>query len=133
MPRPMSLAGWPAVRLAWGRIDGHEPHPHIAFVSFQRWALYRMVPSRLTWHVVPDLVVEIDDESHETLESQVLLNDYFKAGVNRVWIIRPHEARMLDYQSPSEVQVVERGQFIDGGSILPGFQHSLSDLLGKTT
>ena len=117
----------------WGEIAGQEPQPALAFVSFDRWAPYRTVPTTLTWHVVPDLVVEIDGESQPAEDVNTRLNDYFKAGVSRVWVVRPHEVRMLDYQSPSEFQAVERDDFIDGGSVLPGFQYALNDLVGEAT
>ena len=63
----------------------------MAFVSFDRWAPYRQVPRTLTWHVVPDLVVEIVGESEEAEESDTRLNDYFRAGVTRVWVVHTHE------------------------------------------
>ncbi len=115
----------------WGKIENQALSPDLAFVSFGRWAPYRHVPWSLTWHVVPDLVVEIVREPEQTEEYNTKLNDYFSAGVNRVWVIHPHELRVLDYQSPSEYLTLDRDQCIDGGTLLPGFQLPLTELVGE--
>jgi Uma2 family endonuclease len=116
----------------WGDVESPELCPDIAFVSFDRWAPYRHVPSSLTWHVVPDLVVEILRESGEANELDVRLNDYFKAGVNRVWMVRPHEFKILDYQSPSDYRTLQFDECIDGGALLQGFQLPLREVLRGT-
>jgi Uma2 family endonuclease len=115
----------------WGEIDNQDLRPDLAFVSFDRWAQYRNVPKNLTWHVVPDLVVEIvrGAERSEALGSR--LNDYFKAGVSRVWVVDPRKVRVLDYHSPSEFQTLKRDQSIDGGTLLPGFRLLVGELAEK--
>jgi Uma2 family endonuclease len=115
----------------WGEVETHDLRPDMAFVSFDRWARYRFVPHTFTWHVVPDLVVEIVHESEKTKELATKLTDYFKAGVNRVWVVYPRDLRILDYQSPSEHQILNRDKSIDGGTILPGFRLPVSELVGK--
>ncbi len=118
-------------RFDWGEVENQELSPDMTFVSFARWAPYRHVPRTLTWHVVPDLVVEIVRESEQTEEFGARLNDYFRAGVNRVWVVHTNEFRILDYQSPSEYRTLEHDQCIDGGALLPGFQLPLSELVGE--
>jgi Uma2 family endonuclease len=115
----------------WGDIENPDLRPDMAFVSFGRWAPYRYVPTTLTWHVVPDLVVEIVHESEQTEEFGTRLNDYFKAGVSRVWVVYPHDLRIFDYQSPSEYRILNRDEWIDGGTLLPGFQLPLTELVGE--
>ena len=95
-------------RFDWGEIENPELHPDLAFVSFDRWAAYRHVPTALTWHVVPDLVVEVLDDAEKTEEIGPRLSDYFKAGVNRVWVVYPRDMRVFDYQSASEYRDPER-------------------------
>jgi Uma2 family endonuclease len=102
----------------------------MAFVSFERWAPYRQVPSTLTWHVVPDLVVELLGDSEDEKQIQGRLDDYFKAGVRRAWMVHPGDFRILDYESPSECRTLKFDECIDGGSLLPGFQLPLTELKG---
>jgi hypothetical protein len=115
-------------RFDWGEVENPELHPDLAFVSFDRWAAYRHVPTSLTWHVVPDLVVEVLDESEKPAEIGPRLRDYFKAGVNRIWVVDPRNIRILDYQSATEYEILGRDDRLSGGTILPGFELALSDL-----
>jgi hypothetical protein len=111
----------------WGEVENPNLRPDLAFISFDRWAAYRNVPTTLTWHVVPDLVVEFITEDEKTEEFGTRLDDYFKAGVSRVWVVYP-DLRIFDYQSPSEYKILSRDQSIDGGTMLPGFQLPIKEL-----
>ncbi len=111
----------------WGEVENPNLRPDLAFISFDRWAAYRNVPTALTWHVVPDLVVEFITEDEKTEEFGTRLDDYFKAGVSRVWVVYP-DLRIFDYQSPSEYQILNRDQSLDGGTMLPGFQLPIKEL-----
>jgi len=112
----------------WGEIENPDLQPDLAFVSFDRWAAYRHVPTALTWHVVPDLVVEVLDEAEKTEEIGPRVSDYFKAGVNRVWVVYPQDMRVFDYQSASEYEILSGKDRLSGGTILPGFELALDEL-----
>ncbi len=116
-------------RFDWGDIGEQELHPDLAFVSFDRWAAYRHVPKELTWHVVPDLVVEIIRGSEQTEPISAWLEQYFQAGVNRVWVIYPDQLKVHDHESLESSRVLGRDQVLDGGAILPDFQLPLKELL----
>jgi hypothetical protein len=115
-------------RFDWGDVENQELHPDLAFVSFDRWAAYRHVPTALTWHVVPDLVVEILDETEKTAEIGPRLRDYFRAGVNRIWVVDPRDLRVFDYQSATEYETLGRNDRLSGGRILPGFELTIGEL-----
>jgi Uma2 family endonuclease len=102
----------------------------LAFVSFDRWAPYRHVPKDLTWHIVPDLVVEIVRESEQTEPISTWLDHYFRAGVHRVWVVYSNELEVHDHDSPDSARVIDRTETLDGGTILPGFQLALKALTG---
>lgn len=119
-------------RFDWGEIQSHELHPDIAYVSFDRWAPYRNVPMSLTWHVVPDLVVEILRDSRAVDEVETRLHDYFHAGVNRVWVVHPQDFKIVDYQSPSACRTLQFDECIDGGTLLQGFQLPLREVANGT-
>jgi Uma2 family endonuclease len=113
----------------WGESESQELNPDLAFVSFDRWAPYRHVPNDLTWHVVPDLVVQILRRSEQTEPISTWLDHYFHAGVNRVWVVYPDQLKIHDHASLASSRVIDRDQMLDGGSILPGFQMSVKALL----
>ena len=41
--------------------------------------------------------------------------------VTRVWVVYPDQAEVYLYSSPTQIQVLEIGQELDGGDLLPGF------------
>jgi len=121
---------WPRTHSSIGaRREIKSFNPDLAFISFDRWAAYRHVPKGLTWHVVPDLVVEIIRRSEQTEPISALLDHYFRAGVNRVWMVYPDQLKIHDHDSLSSARVLDRDQSLDGGSVLPGFQLPLKELL----
>ncbi|APW60811.1 Uma2 family endonuclease [Paludisphaera borealis] len=99
--------------------------PDIAFVSFDRWAQYRRVPSHDRWHVAPDLLVQIVRKGELAEDFTFQLDDCFNAGVRRVWLLFPDKGEARVYQSPTDVHTLNDDQAIEGGDVLPGFQHSL--------
>ncbi len=113
----------------WGEEVNEELRPDLAFVSFDRWAAYRHVPKDLTWHIVPDLVVEIVRGSEQTELISAWLDHYFRAGVNRVWVICPDQLKVHDHDSLASSRVLGRDQSLDGGHILPGFQMPVAELI----
>ncbi len=115
-------------RFDWGEEAGAELRPDLAFVSFDRWAAYRKVPRELTWHVVPDLVVEIVRGAEETVPISDWLEHYFQAGVNRVWVVYPDQGKIHDHDSLSSSRVINRKQTLDGGPVLPGFEIAMGEL-----
>jgi Uma2 family endonuclease len=96
--------------------------PDVAFVSNQRWPSNRRIPKVTPWDMVPDLAIEVISETNSAYEVQGKIHEYFKAGVVRVWVIYPDQAEVYVYSSPTEIQVIQSGQILDGGDLLPGFQ-----------
>lgn len=113
-------------RFDWGEIENPDLRPDLAFVSYDRWAPYRKVPSTLTWHVVPDLVIEVLDRTEKVEEIGPRLADYFHAGVSRVWVVDPRDLRVRDYRSATEFEIL--GQ-LSGGTVLPGFEVALAEVM----
>jgi Uma2 family endonuclease len=107
--------------------------PDIAFVSFER-APINQLPSTKdnAWSVVPDLAVEVispSDLSEDQLEKVI---EYFGAGVRLVWVVYPALGYLHVYSSPKTVQILDRADTLDGGSVLAGFSMPL-DLLFDAT
>ena len=99
--------------------------PDIAFVSFDRWAQYRRVPTHDRWHVAPDLLVQIVRKGELAENFTTQLDACFEAGVRRVWMLFPDKGEARVYESAADVHTLGDGQSIEGGDVLPGFEHSL--------
>jgi Uma2 family endonuclease len=99
--------------------------PDAAFISNERLA-QRKSPSFLD--VAPELVVEVlspDDRWSEVTEK---IEDYFEAGVARVWIVDSKTRKLHAYRSPTESEQFGEGQTLTDEEILPGFRLVISEL-----
>jgi Uma2 family endonuclease len=105
-----------------------QRRPDLAFVSFERWPRGRRVPRGEAWALVPEIAIEVTSPSNALDEVLEKLDDYFRAGVRRVWVIHPLRGVFYDYASPTEVQILTRADVLDGGDVLPGFRLPLADL-----
>jgi Uma2 family endonuclease len=113
------------------RIDlerGLERRPDVAFVSKERWPIGRRAPRMAAWDVVPDLAVEVISPSNRSLDDVQKIAEYFRAGALRVWIVYPNVAQVYVYDSPTSVRILARGDVLDAGPLLPGFQLPLATL-----
>jgi Uma2 family endonuclease len=104
--------------------------PDVAFVSFERWPMDHPVPIAEAWEVVPDLAIEVVSRSNPAVEVVVKLNDYFQAGVRAVWVIYPVQRVIYLYRSPTDVRILQPGDDLAGGDVLPGFRVPVQALFG---
>jgi Uma2 family endonuclease len=91
--------------------------PDVAFLSSDR------IPTEpLTdrfWELAPDLAIEVLSPSDRVSEMQQKILDYLSAGAGLVWIVDPTERRVTVYRSRSEIRILESGEVLDGGEVLP--------------
>jgi Uma2 family endonuclease len=102
--------------------------PDLAFVSFERWPVQRPVPMEEAWEVVPDLAIEVISKTNTFTEVVDEVNDYFRAGVRLVWLILPVQKLVYVYRSPTDVRILQPGDELDGGDVVPGFRLPVRDL-----
>jgi Uma2 family endonuclease len=105
-----------------------QRRPDVAFVSFQRWPRGRRAAPNDAWDVVPDLAVEVVSPSNTAAAVLVKVRDYFQAGVRLVWVVYPAEREVYAYESPTIIRVLQPGDDLDGGDVLPGFRLPLATL-----
>lgn len=108
----------PAVRL--------QRRPDVAFLCVKR-GVELEVDESAAWAVVPDLAVEVISPSNLAEDVEEKLDEYFAAGVRRVWVIYPRSRKLHDHTSPTTCTRIPVDGVIDGGDILPGFQFQLAD------
>jgi Uma2 family endonuclease len=105
-----------------------QRRPDVAFVSHARWPFNRRVPDVPVWDIVPDLAIEVISPTNTAFQVQKKTHEYFEAGVTRVWVVDPEQAEIDVYSSPTQIQVLQLGQELDGGDLLPGFRLPLAAL-----
>jgi Uma2 family endonuclease len=105
-----------------------QRRPDVAYVSHASWPVRRRVPDVAVWDMVPDLAIEIVSPSNTANQVQDKIHDYFRAGVTRVWVVYPRQQEVYVYESPAKIQVLQLGQDLDGGDLIPGFRLPLAAL-----
>ena len=108
--------------------------PDVAFVSAERWPLYREVPDAEAWKVVPNLAVEVVSPTSTVTEIVDKILDYFRHGVEQVWIVLPRQKMVQVFDSPAAMHaVMDDGVLPWRKPLLPGFELPLSDLFPHDT
>jgi len=107
---------------------GWKRRPDVAFVSFDRWPLQRRIPRTEAWEVVPNLAVEVVSRSDSVDYIVDKVAEYFRAGVERVWVVFPSQRQVYAYDSPTSVRILARTDELSGDPILPHFRLPLVEL-----
>ena len=110
-------------------VNNIQRRPEVAFVSTERWPLGRRIPPGDAWQVVPDLVVEVVTEGEQAVDLIAKVDEYFQAGVKRVWWVFPELGRTLDFESPLVSRWYGANEPVPGGNLLPGFSFRLDEIL----
>ncbi len=95
--------------------------PDVSFISWKRLPK-RKIPREPVPHLVPDLAVEVLSESNTEAEMKRKIREYFDAGVQLVWLIDPETRTAEVYTAPDQSTLLREKQFLDGGTVLPGFR-----------
>jgi Uma2 family endonuclease len=106
-----------------------DRRPDVAFVSYERWAKDRPIPpTDNAWNVVPNLAAEVVSLTDSVEELEQKIADYFRAGVELVWVVHPTRSKIHVYQSLTQIAVLSKNEVLDGGKVVPGFKLALADL-----
>lgn len=107
---------------------GPERKPDVSFVSFRSWSKGRPFARGDFVPAVPELAVEVISP-HETLKSaRRKVGEYFRAGVELVWLVLPDVAEVQVYTSPTSVRILTRADELSGDPVIPGFRLPLAEL-----
>ncbi len=115
------------------RIDAStnlQRRPDLAFVSAKRWPPNRLAPATPAWDMVPDLAVEVLGPTNKAEAVDKKIDEYFKAGVEKVWVIMPMQKKIYIH-SPLKVELLTRAGTLEDSSLFPGFQLPLEQLFDE--
>jgi Uma2 family endonuclease len=103
--------------------------PDVAYVSRERWPRERPVPAGdNAWNVVPNIAVEAVSPSDFVENLLDRIEEYFRAGVELVWILHPKQKLVYVYESPVLVRALTVHDSLNGGKVLPEFALPLQEL-----
>ena len=75
--------------------------------------------------LIPNLAVEVLSVSNTKREIDRKIGEYFRVGVQLVWVIDPPTRTAEVYTAPDQWTELTEKQSLDGGAVLPGFSLSL--------
>jgi Uma2 family endonuclease len=106
--------------------------PDVAFVSAERWPLDRALPRTGDWAVAPNLAVEVISPNDVFKDVLAKLREYFRYGVQLVWVIAPEAQQIYVYDSPTQVRILTVRDELTGGEVLPGFRMPLASFFQRS-
>jgi Uma2 family endonuclease len=107
--------------------------PDVALVSYERWAKDRPLPATANaWDVVPNLATDVVSPTDSVEELEQKIAEYFRAGVQLVWVVHPTRSKVHVYQSPTQITVLSTNDVLDAGTVVPGFKLALAELFTAT-
>jgi Uma2 family endonuclease len=101
--------------------------PDISFIAKARLREWKRPPAAF-FQGAPDLAVEVLAPSNTKAEISERLADFFASGARLAWIIHPEEQFVEICHSPVRRTILGSGAFLDGETLLPGFQYPIADL-----
>ena len=76
----------------------------------------------------PNLAIEVISPSNTIAEMTERIAHFFKTGVQLVWVVLPQSKQVYVYLSTKDCTILEMGDELDGGKVLPGYSLSLTEL-----
>jgi Uma2 family endonuclease len=96
--------------------------PDVAFVSAAKWPLDRPLPETGDWEIVPDLAIEVVSPNDQFEDVIAKMEEYFRLGVQEVWIVLPTSRRIYVHTSPTTLRVLTANDELDAGLLLGGLR-----------
>jgi Uma2 family endonuclease len=81
----------------------------------------------------PDLAVEVTSPSDSFTEVHEKALCWIEHGTRLVWVVDPIARRVSEYRSRQAARLLELGDELDGGEVVPGFRIRVRDLFPDGT
>ncbi|MHB1425165.1 MAG: Uma2 family endonuclease [Gemmataceae bacterium] len=104
--------------------------PDAAFISWQQLP-DRKCPNQPIPQLIPELAVEVLNESNKRREMERKLKEYFLAGTQLVWLVDPDTRSVDVHTAPDRFTCLREGDVLEGGNVLPGFRLPLESLFAR--
>jgi Uma2 family endonuclease len=110
--------------------EGQVRMPDVAFVSKRKLAAGPK-PRPAAPRLVPDLAVEVLSKGNTREEMARKRQEYFAAGVIRVWQVDPKKRIVDVFSAPATFTTLTEKDTLHGEPVLPGFTLKLSELFAQ--
>jgi Uma2 family endonuclease len=104
--------------------------PDVAFATHERRAIPGRNERKFLW-TAPDLAVEVLSPDQPAGEFADKLQFYLLHGVRLVWVIDPEARTIRVYRPGEDARLLQAGDTLDGGDVLPGFSVPVNDIFAE--
>ena len=80
---------------------------------------------------MPNLVVEVVSPTDRVDDVVDKVAEYFRVGVECVWVSLPAQEQVYVYESPTQVRILTRADELGGEPVLPHFRLPLTALFDE--
>ena len=109
--------------------DKNSRRPDVSYVEFSKlpaWEILLDAPPLL--ESAPNVASEGVSPSNTIAEMDTRIEDFFSSGVQLVWVVHPQSKQIYVYESTKDCRILEVGDVLDGGKVLPGFTLPLAEI-----
>jgi len=104
--------------------------PDVAFATYERRAVRGRNERKFLW-TAPDLAIEVLSPDQPAGEFADKLQFYLLHGVRLVWVIDPEARTIRVYRPGEDARLLQAGDSLDGGDVLPGFTAAVDDIFAE--
>ena len=104
--------------------------PDVAFVAYADMPGGKAV-DEVVLSGAMTLAIEMISPGNRKKEMLQKRKEYFASGAQRVWQFDMRSRTVAVYSSAEEAQILQEGNTLDGGDVLPGFSIALADLFAE--
>lgn len=126
LPRRLGMA---VNETAYQREPKNMRRPDVSFFELAKFpTLEVLLQDPPVIECEPNLAIEVVSPSNTIAEMDQRIAHFFKTGVLLVWIVHPQSEQVCVYRSTKDCTILELGDVLDGGIVLPGYSLSLAEL-----
>ena len=126
MPKRLGMA---VAETAYQREAKNSRRPDVSYFEIAKFpSLEVLLQDPPVVECEPNLAIEVVSPSNTIAEMDDRIAHFFKTGVQLVWVVHPQSKQVCVYQSTKDCKILEMGDVLDGGKVLPGYSLSLTEL-----
>jgi len=103
--------------------------PDVSWIEKSRWAAIVQIEREDFAAICPDFVIELRLASDNLFSLREKMEEYIANGCRLAWLVDSSQKQTLVYSPDGSVLVVPFDQKLEGGSILPGLELTLSEVI----
>lgn len=109
--------------------DAATRRPDISLISYDQLAkIPDLASDPAEPELAPKLAVEVISPTNTFSAVEKKIIKYFATGVEAVWVVLPETQRIHVYDSPKDCKILDVGDTLEGGKVLPGFAMPVAEV-----